>query len=321
MTRKSLLGLWCVLLLAFVATSLLAYGRTAPNPITQNGNEVGPSPRITQAIDESAYVILRGNTRPEAKNAVNFVGPANAAMPIEHILLFLQRSPEQEQALDAYIDSLNNRKSPNFHKWLTSAQLGEQYGVADEDIQKITSWLESQGFVINRVYENKMLIDISGTAGSIASAFHVQMGELEVNGKQHIANMSNPQIPEALAPVIKGFFSLNDFRPHAMNRPVPQYTFAGCLSSTSLPTEPGTCYAMTPQDNQTIYNLNPLYAAGISGQGQTIYLVEDTDTYGTAGSNGKSDWNTYRSTFGLTANFPAGNYSITHPGELHRSWH
>ena len=55
---------------------------------------------------------------------------------------------------------------------------------------------------------------------------------------------------------------------------------------------------MTAQDNQTIYDLKPLYASGISGQGQTIYLVEDTDTYGTAGSGGKSDWNTYRSTFG-----------------------
>jgi subtilase family serine protease len=46
---------------------------------------------------------------------------------------------------------------------------------------------------------------------------------------------------------------------------------------------------MTPEDNQTIYNLNPLYANGISGQGQTIVLVEDTDTY-----NGTGDWDTYR---------------------------
>ena len=47
-----------------------------------------------------------------------------------------------------------------------------------------------------------------------------------------------------------------------MNKPISKYTFAGCASSTSVPTEPGTCYAMTPQDNQTIYDLNPLYASG-----------------------------------------------------------
>ena len=99
MTRKSLLGLWCVLLVALIATSLPAYGRTAPN-LTQSGNEVGPSPRITQAINENAYVPLAGNTRPEAKNAVNYRGPVAAALPIDHILLFLQRSPQQEQALE-----------------------------------------------------------------------------------------------------------------------------------------------------------------------------------------------------------------------------
>jgi hypothetical protein len=313
MTRKSLLGLWCVLLLALIATSLPAYGRTAPNPTMQSGNEAGSGPRITQAVDEHAYVTLPGNTRPEAKNAINYRGPASATMHINHILLFLQRSPQQEQALDEYIDFLNDRSSSHFHQWLTPEELGNTYGVASEDVQKITNWLESQGFVINRVYPNKMVIDFSGTVGAIGQAFHTQIGQIDVNGQMHLANISDPQVPAALAPAIKGFFSLNDFRPEPMYRVAPQYTFTGC-SSTALPTEPGTCYAITPQDNETIYNLNPLYNAGISGQGQTIALIEDTDTYGTAGSGGASDWNTYRSTFGLTANFPLGSYSQIHPG-------
>lgn len=296
--------MWCAFALAFITlASLVSYAATAPQA----------QPRITQPIDNHVYVTLHGNTRPEAKNTAAYRGPVAAETPVNHILLFLQRSPEQEQALNEYIESLNDRKSSNYHKWLSAEEYGE-YGVAEADINKITNWLGSQGFTINRVYPNNMLIDISGTAGSIAQAFHTQMGQLEVNGKLQIANLSDPQIPAALAPVISGFFSLNNFRPHAMNKPISQYTWAGCASSTSKPTEPGTCYAMTPQDNQTIYSLNPLYASGISGQGQTVYLVEDTDTYGTAGSNGKSDWNTYRSTFGLNANFPQGNYNITHPG-------
>ena len=55
--------------------------------------------------------------------------------------------------------------------------------------------------------------------------------------------------------------------------------------------------------------MNPLFSAGISGQGQTIVLVEDTDTYG-----GAADWNTYRSTFGLATAFPLGSYTQVHPG-------
>ncbi len=52
---------------------------------------------------------------------------------------------------------------------------------------------------------------------------------------------------------------------------------------------------VVPGDLATIYNLNPLFSAGISGQGQTIVVIEDTDVYSTA------DWTTFRSVFGLSS--------------------
>jgi len=301
-------------MLAFLtASSLCAYAQ-APNLVTQKINAAihppaQPVSRITQNIDERVYVPLSGNTRPEAKNAVNYRGPVAASMDIDHILLFLQRSPQQEQALDKLIEQLNDRKSPLFHQWLTAEELGQRFGVAPEDINTVTGWLQSHGLRINKVYTTGMLIDFSGTAGQVGEAFHTQIGQLEVGGEPHIANMSDPMIPAALAPVVSGIFSLNDFKPHAMNKPISKYTFSGCTPGAASPTEPGTCYAMTPQDTQAVYNLTPLYNAGFSGQGQTIALVEDTDTYG-----GAADWNTYRTTFGLASAFPLGTYTQSHPG-------
>ncbi len=40
--------------------------------------------------------------------------------------------------------------------------------MAQQDIDNVTNWLQSQGFRINQVYPNRMLIDFSGTAGQIA---------------------------------------------------------------------------------------------------------------------------------------------------------
>ena len=284
-----------VVLLAVAALSLPAFAQSS-------------SIRITQAIDESNLVTLTRNTRPEA-NLANDRGVLPDGYNLEHILVFLQRSAEQEKELNALIDSLNDRNSPNFHHWLSADEFGK-FGVAQEDIDTVAGWLESHGFRINKIYPSHMLIDISGSAGRVREAFHTEIHNLQVGGVSHLSNMTDPMIPAALAPVVKGPFSLNDFRPQPMYISAKDYTFAGCTGSTG----PGKCYAMTPQDNQTIYNLNPLYAAGYSGQGQTIALVEDTDTYGTAGSNGASDWNTYRSTFGLSTAFPAGTYTQIHPG-------
>ncbi len=296
-------------LLALLFATALTLPAFAQKAFVQPTSTAASVPdRITQPINEAQLVTLQRNTRPEA-NSRNDRGAVSDGFDIEHMLLLLQRSPERERELDKLIDELNDRTSPNFHHWLTADEFGQRFGVAPEDIDTITNWLKSHGFRVNRVYPSRILIDFSGAAGQLREAFHTEIHQLEVNGEPHISNMSDPRIPAALVPVVKGIFSLNDFKPHPMYKPAPQYTFAGCASSADVPTEPGTCYAITPQDNQTIYNLNPLYSAGISGQGQTIVLVEDTDTY-----NGTGDWNTYRSTFGLASAFPEGTYTQVHPG-------
>ena len=62
-------------------------------------------------------------------------------------------------------------------------------------------------------YENGILIDFSGTAGQVRSAFHTDIHRLNVKGEKHIANMSDPKIPAALEPAVAGVVSLHDFCP------------------------------------------------------------------------------------------------------------
>ena len=40
------------------------------------------------------------------------------------------------------------------------------------------------------------------SAGRVRSAFHTEIHNLEVAGQKHIANMSDPKIPAALAPAV-----------------------------------------------------------------------------------------------------------------------
>ncbi len=251
---------------------------------------------ITQNIDEGKRVTLKGNTRHEAK-AENDLGAVADDLPMEHMQLQLRRSSEQERALQQFIEELHTPGSPNFHRWITAQEFGERFGLAQQDLYTITGWLETHGFQVNVVYPSGMVIDFSGTAGQVRKAFQTEIHHLEVKGEKHIANMSDPGIPAALAPAVLGLVSLHDFRPHAMHKmrmAQPEYTFAG-------PT-----YALVPADLATIYNLNPLFSAGYSGQGQTIVVIEDTDVFNT------SDWSTFRSTFGLSG-YTSGSFTTVHP--------
>src|SRR5580658_5622347 len=97
-------------------------------------------PLITERIDETVLHTLAGNTRPEA-NRQNDRGAVADSFPLEHMLLQLQRSPAQEDALRGLIDDLHNANSPNFHQWLTAEDFGKAYAPAQEDVDKITDWL------------------------------------------------------------------------------------------------------------------------------------------------------------------------------------
>jgi subtilase family serine protease len=279
-----------------VVTSLIALLSFALPSHAQSPAAQNARPLITQNIDESKLTVLAGNMRPEAR-AANDRGSVAHNLMLEHLLLQLKRPAEQETALKALIDDLHNPESANYHHWLTAAEFGERFGLAQQDMDAITNWLTLHGFQVNFVYPSRVMIDFSGTAGQVMQAFHTEIHHLEVNGKSHIANMSEPHIPSALAPAIAGVVSLHDFRPHPMMKPRHQYTFPSGLGSDY--------YGVVPGDLATIYNFNPVFTAGITGQGQTIVLIEDTDLYSAA------DWSTFRSTFGLSGY--SGSLSQTHP--------
>ena len=250
-------------------------------------------------IDESRLVTLTGNTTPAAQRAQNDRGPVADNLLFEHLLLVLKPAPETEAQLKGLIDAMHDRKSPEFHHWLTPQQLGERFGLAIQDRETIQRWLESHGFAINRVYQNGLFIDFAGTAAQIRETFHTEVHNLVLpSGEKHVANMSDPQIPAVLAPAIEGVASLHDFAPrsHALQLGPVSYSFATheWTPHFNVKYMGETFHTVSPYDFNTIYNVLPLWQRGFTGKGVMIALVEDSNLAH------ESDWSSFRKTFGLT---------------------
>jgi len=255
---------------------------------------------ITQAVNERNLVTLSGNTRPEAI-AANDRGPVADDMQLSHMYLLLKRAPEQETAVETLVAQLHDANSVQYHKWLTPDEVADRFAPNAEDVQAVSDWLTSHGFTVNGVYLANGVIDFSGSAGAIREAFHTAIHNLSVKGERHIANMSDPSIPAALAPAIQGVVAMNDFRPQPARKPKAAYTVNADYQ------------LLVPGDLETIYNINPLFARGVSGQGQTVVVVEDTDLYTT------DDWYVFRKTFGLAQKYPKGSLAQIHP-QPSRNW-
>ncbi len=265
--------------------------------------------RIRRAINDADLATLHGNTHPLARAQFE-AGIAPGDLAMESMMLVLSRSSDQEAALQRLIDSQQDPTSPNFHHWLTPEQVGEQFGIADADIQTVTTWLESYGLQIGRIANSKTVIEFSGTASQVQRAFHTQIRKYVVNGVEHWANASDPQIPIALTPVVAGVATLHNFvkKPQmvatgqqfeALARPNSQPQFTSSTGS----------HALAPADYATIYNINPVYQSGINGSGVVIAVVGRTNI-------NISDVTSFRSTFALTPNDPQIVVNGTDPGDL-----
>jgi len=170
---------------------------------------VAPRPLITQPVEEAQVTVLKGNTHRLARPEFD-LGSAPATLPMQRMLLVLKRSPEQESALRKLLDDQQDKASPNYHKWLTPEQFGQQFGPTHSDMQTITAWLQSHGFPVGTT-KGRTVLEFSGSASQVKEAFHTAIHKYVVNGEQHWANSSDPSIPTALTPAVAGVLTLHNF--------------------------------------------------------------------------------------------------------------
>jgi uncharacterized protein (TIGR03437 family) len=241
--------------------------------------------RITLAVDNSRRVTLPGNVTPHIKFGVD-EGPVDPSMQLPYVTLVLKPSPNQQADLDQLLAQQQDLSSPNYHAWLTPEQYGDRFGVSQADIDKMVAWLGQLGLTVASVSRARNAIAFGGTASQISSAFGVEIHRYQVGGESHYANATDPTIPVAFQGVALAIRGLHDFRP----KPRLQ------RGARPRDTADGENY-LGPGDTAAIYDITPLYNAGINGTGYKLAIVGQTDIQ-------LSDIEQYRNYFGLPANDP-----------------
>jgi subtilase family serine protease len=250
--------------------------------------------RIVRAIDDSSPVTLRGNVRPMFRPE-NDMGPVEASFKLENISLMFKLTESQQASLTALLDELQNPSSPNFHQWLTPEQFANHFGLSQNDLEKVVTWLQAQGFTVTQTARSRTWVSFSGTAAQVQGAFQTEIHHFSLNGETYYANATEPSVPSALAEVVLGFRSLDNYRlkPRSVVRRVSSSLKPNFTSSVS-----GNHF-LAPGDFATIYDVNALYSGGIDGTGQSIAVMGQTALY-----NNGSDITAFRTAAGLSANSP-----------------
>ncbi|MGA2673410.1 MAG: protease pro-enzyme activation domain-containing protein [Terracidiphilus sp.] len=266
--------LFRAVLLATIALSI------APLAWTQTANA------ITQTVD-AAKVRALPNHLPQWASPANSTGVVPADTMLAPMTVVLSRSGQQEQVFEKFLADQQNPASPEYHHWLTPEEMGERFGLSEQDIDTVSGWLQSQGLHVNWVSPSRMFIGFGGTAGDVGRAFHTELQYYKVNGVQRISVSSDPMIPEALVPAIKGIrglFTIED---------KPLHHAASMRSDSPEMDAGGGTHFIAPADFATIYDL----PTNLTGAGEIIGIV------GRARTN-PADFNNFKSLTGSTFTNP-----------------
>jgi subtilase family serine protease len=221
-----------------------------------------PAPQITQPVDAARLQALPDHL-PQWANPANSAGALPPDLMLNPMTMVLQRSPEQESAFESLLAEQQNAASPNYRHWLTPAQIGERFGLSQQDIETLSGWLQSEGLRVNWVSPSRLFIGFSGTAAQLGRTFHTEFRSYRVNGEERISAASDPMIPAALIPAVKAIYGLYTVE----DRPAVH----GGAAQAASPDEDANSgnHYIAPADFDVIYDL----PAALTGSGQTIGIV------------------------------------------------
>jgi kumamolisin len=176
--------------------------------------------------------------------------------------------------IDATVAALYNRASPQFHQFLTPAEFQARFAPSAASVDKVVSALKHEGLSVQVV--NGTLLQVAGSAAAVERAFGVELHQFQAGANVFHAPVGAQRLPPAIASDVAGVVGL-DTRPrytprlHRAPAAVRQHlTPTGVSNVNATPDAPGE---WTVKDFAQYYNVNPLYARGITGAGRTIGIV------------------------------------------------
>ncbi|GLV59348.1 pseudomonapepsin [Dictyobacter sp. S3.2.2.5] len=240
----------------------------------------GSSASLTLAAPGAAHV-LYGRIPGHVVPVVTGRTPIGPRAQNASLRLSISLSLRNTQALDVLLAQQNDPTSPRYHSYLTPQQFKDQFGPTQQTVNKVVSYLKSNGILVTEVTPNNLLLKAATTVGVAERAFLVGIDNYVVGTRVVYAPSNNPAVPASLASSIQYIAGLDNItvrQPRHIVRPVHRYA--------------GPIGGYNPATLSTAYNATPLLNTGANGAGQSIALFE-LDGYNAA------DIDTYRSTYKL----------------------
>ena len=214
-----------------------------------------------------------------ASNAVD-AGSLTAAQASQPISVTIALKLSDLAGAESLMQRLATPGDAMYGKFLTPAQVEAQFGPAESDVARVIDELGALGLTVEKT--TSTTLTATGKPATLEQVFHTSLHQfvMPATAKHPSftfrAAKTAPVVPANIASVVRGVIGLNTnpvFSPHLKYAPnqlggSPLIRNPG--STVGVDTESG---ALTVKDFAILYDVNPLYAKGVSGKGRTVGIV------------------------------------------------
>lgn len=202
--------------------------------------------------------------------------------------------PAAEQKL---YNALYTKGSGSYHKFLTTAQFDQRFGVGAARFAAVRTFATAHGLSVTRAAGSRDLLVLDGDVAQVQRTFGVSIHNVRLNGHTYYANTAGPRVPSGLG--IDGVIGLNNklgmhLFHNGPDNGVPASATHGVTPAQDT-CQSGTCVGLTtPQDLWSIYkqpaptakpignktnNFGQGQRMAVFGEGQTAPVITNLRTF------------------------------------------
>ena len=232
--------------------------------------------------------VLTGH-RPAEVTGLPATGPVS---PTRQLTLAIGLPLRNQAQLDDLIQQLYDPASTNYHQFLSCPEFTARFGPTEQDYQTVRTFLEHNGLRVINTYSNRLVMEVTGTAASINTAFGVSLRVYHhpKEARDFFAPDAEPSVPASMP--MADLWGLSDY---ALPTPLARKTMANPSASPQNYNGTGPSSSYQGRDFRNAY----VPGSPLVGSGQ-IAAVAEFDGYYT------NDIITYEANCGYT-NVPLTN--------------
>ena len=232
--------------------------------------------RLASLTTLSAALCLAGLSTQPAQAAADAATDLGAAPDTDSKDIMITLAVPDRAALEAFVASTVDPRSPNFHKFLKPDEFAARFGQSQAVIDRVTTNLATQGIAVTKVYGNKLVLAAHGNNAQLAAAFSAPIHAFATDAggfQKPVGRVAIPAVLQDVVTHVSGLSTQPVYRPHARRVPAEATSLQLSAADPSAAPVEGTPGTYSVNDLAKQNNITPLYAQGINGTGTTLGIM------------------------------------------------